>query len=188
MFFLRLNIKLISRCYFFAIANSSSCQLWLVLVWNANLLHLRKLVLLDSFKFENFISLSHSDLSALLKEIESSLLFMVWVILDLQREVIFVTEIGTFLLFSDSSLPILDTFLLIDNFKELRSFKISLICKLRFSLKELYFSSLLKISQKSDFLFRIKFFNISSLSFLCFISSLGSDSINFSLSISSFLL
>lgn len=57
-----------------------------------------------------------------------------------------------------------------------------------FFFEELLFPSHFQISEKSLFLLHIELFNISSLSFLCFISSLSSDSINLTLSICSFFL
>ena len=97
-------------------------------------------------------------------------------------------HVGTFLLIWYSSLPFLDISLFFHNFEELRFFEFSLHSQVRFFLEELLFPSHFQISEKSLFLLHIELFNIPSLSLLCFISSLSSDSINLTLSICSFFL
>lgn len=79
-------------------------------------------------------------------------------------------------------------FLILDDSQEFRLFNFCLLSKLSLTFLELFGPSLIKVSQESSSLLLLEQFSLSGVSLLFFLCSLGPQSVNFRLSISSFLL
>lgn len=84
--------------------------------------------------------------------------------------------------------PLFLLLLVLDDSQELSLFNFCLFSKLMLSFLKLLRSGLIEVSQKSSSFLMLENFTLSGVSLLFFLSSLGPKSINFRLSIGSFLL
>lgn len=129
-----------------------------------------------------------SDLSSLLKIIESILFFDTFVGGDLGSDFLGMFNEGILLLFFNLSFLLLDLLLLLDLIHVIFPLDSGLFGETGLLFRELLLSGNLKISLDSLSLLVLESFTFSGLSFSFLESSLGPKSINLSLSISSFFL
>ena len=129
-----------------------------------------------------------SDLSSLLKIIESILFFDTFVGRDLGSDFLGMFNEGILLLFFNLSFLLLDLLLLLDLIHVIFPLDSGLFGETGLFLRELLLSGNLKISLDSLSLLVLESFTLSGLSFSFLESSLGPKSIDLSLSISSLFL
>ena len=129
-----------------------------------------------------------SNLSTLFQVVQSILLLNIFVIRNLGSDLMRVFDEGLLSVFFDLPFLQLDLLLLLDLVHVVFSFDTSLLCKSSSLLRELLLSGFFEVSLNSYPLCLLELFSFSGLSLALLESSLGSQSINFSLSISCLLL
>jgi len=129
-----------------------------------------------------------SNLSSLFQVVQSILLLNIFVIRNLGSDLVRVFDEGLLSIFFDLPLLQLDLLLLLDLVHVVFSFDASLLSKGRSLLRELLLSSFFEVSLDSHPLCLLELFSFSGLSLALLESSLGSQSVDFSLSISCLLL
>ena len=159
-----------------------------ILVVYADVLKLLYFGLLNSLDFFSLHVDFFSNFSAFLQEVKSILLFDIFVGSNLSPDLIRVINECLLSILFDFSLLQLDLLLLLNLVHVVLSFYSSLLGQGRGFLLELLLSCLLEVSLDTLSLGLFKLFSFSSLSFSLFEGSLCSQSIDFSLSIGSFLL
>lgn len=159
-----------------------------VLVVYADVLELLYFGLLDALDLFSLHVDFLSDLSTLLQEVKSVLLFDVLVGRNLIPDLVGVIDEGLLSVLLDLSLLQLDLLLLLNLVHVVLSLNASLLSQGRGLLLELLLSGLLEISLDALSLGLLKLFSFSGLSLALLKGSLGPKSIDFSLSIRSLFL
>ena len=129
-----------------------------------------------------------SNFSALFKVIKSFLLLLRLVGSDLSSNFDRVVNKGILLLLFDQSFLSFNLFLLLNLSHVILSFDSGLFCKTCLLFVELHLSSNFKVSLDSLSLLMLQSFSFSGLSFALLEGSLGSQSVDFCLSVSGFFL
>ena len=159
-----------------------------VFIVYSNILQLIYFGLLDSFDLVSLHINFLSDLSALFQEVQSILFLEVFVGRNLSSDLAGVIDLSLLSIFFDLSFLQLDLFLFLDLVHVVLSFDTSLLSQGRSFFRELLLSCLFEISLNSLPLGLLKLFSFSCLSLALFKGSLGSQGINFGLSVSCLLL
>jgi len=160
----------------------------LVLVFDAQVLNLVQLLLLDAFHFQTVILQLLAHLLALLQVVESVLLLHGGVLRDLgANNVSVVTEL-LLALFLKLALLLLVFLLALNDAQEVVALSLSLRCKSRFTLVELALSSDFELVRLSHLFLFFGDFLAAGLTLTFFEGALGTEGIDLGLTIGGFLL
>jgi len=163
-------------------------QVSLVLVVDSQFLQALELSVLDAFNLDTLVFELLPDLAALLEVVKSALLLDFVVLSNLVPDGSCVILEGTLSLLLNSLLVLLVSFLPVDDFEERVALCLGLLGVHDFLLQELFLAGLFELSSQHLLSQDLVLFILSGLSFTFFISTFGSQSIDFTLSVGSFLL
>jgi len=163
-------------------------QVSLVLVVDSQFLQALELSVLDAFNLDTLVLELLSDLAALLEVVKSALLLDFVVLSNLVPDSSCVILEGALSLLLNSLLVLLVSFLSVDDFEEGVALSLGLLGVHDFLLHELFLAGLFELSSQHLLSQGLVLFILSGLSFTFFISTFGSQSIDFTLSVRCFLL
>lgn len=164
------------------------CEFILVLVIDAKILDLAKLLLLDRFHLKSVIFQLLSDLLAFLQVVKAVLLLNIRVLCNLGTNYVRVVPQHLLSLVLHVVLLLLVIFLPLNNAQEVVTFSLSLGGKGAFSLHELPFAGNLKLLSLSLQFFLLSNFLSAGLALTFLEGSLGTEGVDLRLTVGGFLL
>lgn len=163
-------------------------QLCLVLFFDAQLLQLGELLTLDGFHFVAFVCHLFAELAAFLEVIKSIKLLLLVVVQDLVADALGVIVLRAALLLLKLALMLFLVLLLLNHAQEGVAFGLRLLCHHDLTLQELLFACDFQLVYLASSLQSSLALLLAGLALTFFEGSLGSESINLSLTIGSLLL